>query len=342
MYISVIIPVYNAAAYLERCLDSCCEAARNFLSSHPSAQRRLEIICVDDGSNDGSGDMLDRYANAMSGTDFSFVVIRQKNSGVVAARNAAIAKSQGDFCYFLDSDDWVATTAFADLAEVLDEATDIAFGNQCVVWSDKEECRVLLSGAEWTGVEYVNESLRQGNGCIGGKLFRRDICIRLSIDSTMRLNEDLLMNVEAGLMARKVRRIDRVNYYYNWTHENSLSKSKDVSAVASVLAVNGKVREMLLCEAELRCVYQDGYVDYVMRNALNAFRSERCLPAFSFYSKELRTVCLSSFRHFLKCLSKAKLFGSALAAGLVSIRLARFLCRLILLAYNVRKALAAH
>jgi len=89
---SIIIPVYNVAPYLRECLDSVL--AQTFIG--------WEAICVDDGSTDGSGAILDEYA----GKDSRFKVIHQANAGVSAARNAALEVARGDWICFLDADDY--------------------------------------------------------------------------------------------------------------------------------------------------------------------------------------------------------------------------------------------
>lgn len=88
---SIIIPVYNVAPYLRECLDSVL--AQTFTD--------WEAICIDDGSTDGSGEILDEYA----AKDKRFKVIHQKNAGVSAARNAGIDAAGGEYVTFLDGDD---------------------------------------------------------------------------------------------------------------------------------------------------------------------------------------------------------------------------------------------
>lgn len=90
-YFSIIIPVYNVAPYLRECLDSVL--AQTFTD--------WEAICVDDGSTDGSGAILDEYA----AKDKRFRVIHQANAGVSAARNRALEEIKGDWVGFLDADD---------------------------------------------------------------------------------------------------------------------------------------------------------------------------------------------------------------------------------------------
>ena len=292
MLISIIIPAYNAAKYLRRCLDSC------FAQSY----REFEVVCVNDGSTDGSETMLDEYTARYK----NIKVIHQPNSGVVAARKVAVGAAAGKFCYFLDSDDWLPETALSDLVAILDGETDIVFGNQAVVRTDGEEERRLLPQQEWNGLAYMNESLRHTNGCIGGKMFRKCICNRLDIDCSMRLNEDLLMNIQAGSVARKAQRIDKINYFYNWAHEGSLSKSQSDESFRSVVAANKRISELLHSTAKYSFILKDGYIAYLQKNiALAIGRSY--FPEESFLVKEARSkVMVAPCRYF----SLAKRFGA--------------------------------
>ena len=90
-FFSIIIPVYNVAPYLRECLDSVL--AQTFTD--------WEAICVDDGSTDDSGAILDEYV----ARDKRFRVIHQKNAGVSAARNRALQVALGEWITFLDGDD---------------------------------------------------------------------------------------------------------------------------------------------------------------------------------------------------------------------------------------------
>ena len=93
MLISVIVPVYNAGVYLEKCVNSILD--QTFTD--------YELILVDDGSTDQSGALCDEFAQK----DPRVLVIHQKNAGSSAARNAGIKASKGSFLSFVDSDDWV-------------------------------------------------------------------------------------------------------------------------------------------------------------------------------------------------------------------------------------------
>ena len=109
MRFSVIVPVYNAAGYLRACLDSV--AGQSFAD--------WECLCVDDGSDDGSADILDEYA----ARDARFRVLRRPHRGVGPARNAALDMAAGDYVVFVDADDALEQEALLSLK---DAEADIA------------------------------------------------------------------------------------------------------------------------------------------------------------------------------------------------------------------------
>ena len=118
---SIIIPVYNVAPYLRECLDSIL--AQSFTG--------WEAICVDDGSTDASGAILDEYKEKVErlGGDGQrtgkFVVIHQKNAGVSAARNAALDIVRGEWILFLDSDDLYANGFLGFLSSLIESSPGV-------------------------------------------------------------------------------------------------------------------------------------------------------------------------------------------------------------------------
>jgi glycosyltransferase involved in cell wall biosynthesis len=92
--VSVIIPVYNVEPYLRRCLDSVCG----------QTLRDIEILCVNDGSDDGGGMVLEEYALH---DERIKIVAHAQNRGSAAARNRGMDAASGEFIYFVDSDDWI-------------------------------------------------------------------------------------------------------------------------------------------------------------------------------------------------------------------------------------------
>lgn len=106
--ISVIVPIYNMESLLPRCLDSL--AAQTL--------RNLEIICVDDGSTDGSGGIVRKYASG----DSRFRLITQENSGRAEARNAGIRAAAAPYLGFADPDDYVEPDMYERLYRLAEES----------------------------------------------------------------------------------------------------------------------------------------------------------------------------------------------------------------------------
>lgn len=116
--ISIVIPIYNAAPFLMRCVGSL----QRFVSAP------FQIILVDDGSTDGSSQLCDQLAIA----DDRIVVVHQPNKGVSAARNAGIAVAHGQWLWFVDADDYIVQ----EVPEPAEHATIVVMG---CVWCENEQ-----------------------------------------------------------------------------------------------------------------------------------------------------------------------------------------------------------
>lgn len=117
--ISVVVPVYNVERYIERCIKSL----------QNQTYKNMEIILVEDGTPDKSGEICDKFAN----DDNRIKVVHKVNGGLSSARNAGLDVSTGDYIGFVDSDDWVEPTMYESLVTFLEE-------NEC----DLVECAVNL------------------------------------------------------------------------------------------------------------------------------------------------------------------------------------------------------
>ncbi len=129
MLLSIVIPLYNAEKYLEECLESIL--GQTFSD--------FEVVLVDDGSKDKSGEICDAYAQR----DSRVKVIHKENGGQSAARNTGAAKATGDYIVFLDSDDFfIGNTFFADIATFPQKADVICCKFQKYYDKDKrfEDC----------------------------------------------------------------------------------------------------------------------------------------------------------------------------------------------------------
>lgn len=124
--ISVIVPVYNSESYLHRCVDSIL--GQTFTD--------IELILIDDGSNDSSPEICDAYSKK----DSRVVVIHQKNAGQSEARNSALKVAKGAFISFVDSDDWIEKNALLQMyAYMMSTDADIIQGGVEKNWDEFTE-----------------------------------------------------------------------------------------------------------------------------------------------------------------------------------------------------------
>jgi len=194
--ISVIVPVYNAERYLDRCLESIIG----------QTYKKIEIILVNDGSIDNSGKICDKYAL----TDNRVKVISQKNKGPAAARNMGIENSKGEFIFFLDSDDFIENNAISLLIENYRwTKADIIIGDFKKINdnnSDSRHGRILLSSKLLTKqdiIDYIRCYLKKPNSFqlfaySWGRLFKSSIIKDNNIyfDDNLRTFEDVVFNFD--------------------------------------------------------------------------------------------------------------------------------------------------
>lgn len=187
--ISIIVPAYNIAPYLPRCLESLIV----------QTYRQLEIIVVDDGSTDETGAIIDDWA----GKDSRIKAIHKENGGVSSARLAGIAAATGEWIGFVDGDDYAEPEMFAHLLKNAQEhGADISHCGYQMVFPDGHIDMYYNTGRkELFDHESGIQALIRGNYVEPGlcnKLFRRDVVLGFECssmwDSSICYNEDLLMN----------------------------------------------------------------------------------------------------------------------------------------------------
>ena len=203
LLLSVLVPVYNVAPYLEQCLDS--------ILSQPYSD--LEVLVIDDGSTDGSGALCDRYAER----DQRIRVVHQANAGLSAARNAAMDLMQGEFFTCVDSDDWLTEDAFSAPMSYL-EANPLV---------DVLEL-VLAQGSELTSEEALRHlaDLSGVTGMAWGKIYRTETMGRLRFP-VGRPYEDTPFVFEALARANRYRYLSWLGYHYRIARSGSITESYD-------------------------------------------------------------------------------------------------------------------
>jgi len=200
MKVSVIVPVFNTEPYLVECLDSL------LAQDMPSGE--FEIVAVDDGSTDGSGRILDDYADRHGRVR----VLHQENSGWPGRpRNVGIEAAKGEYVFFADSDDRLGPEALRRMVEFAD-----AHGSDVVVPRHMHFDGRPYDGSVWRA-NAVDADLRLAILTVGPwKLFRRDFLDRRGLrfpEGKIRL-EDGIFVTEAYLTARRVSVLTDSDYYY--------------------------------------------------------------------------------------------------------------------------------
>ena len=202
MTVSVVIPVYNQAPYLHECLDSVLA----------QTLRDIEVVCVDDGSTDGSGRILDEYA----ARDSRVKVIHQANAGVGPARNAGIDVATGEFIAFMDPDDkYPDEGVLTDLVHGAEaNGVDVCGGSLLMM-----DGRSLEPDFTFTADSVVNYADYQFGYGFYRYLYRR----RLLVDSAIRFPalvrfQDVPFCIEALHAAGRFCALRRISYLYRDGH----------------------------------------------------------------------------------------------------------------------------
>ena len=164
---SIIIPVFNAAKYLEPCIASV------MTQNYPTDN--YEVICIDDGSSDGSSDMLDSLAESYP----NLRIYHQDNAGVSAARNKGIAYAVGEYLWFVDADDLVAPDSLPMLYRLVYDSEEkpdrIKFGSwACYEDITYEECVKIREKTTLPNYDY-------GNGVVWNCIINRQFLLQNNI-----------------------------------------------------------------------------------------------------------------------------------------------------------------
>lgn len=261
MKISVIVPVYNTENYLSECLDSILN----------QTWRNIEVILINDGSTDKSGQICDTIARL----DERVRVIHQNNHGVSYSRNIGLKNSSGDFVSFIDSDDTLELDMYELLIKLIDENdADIAHcGYKHIL---KDEVR-LVHDTKCVYVQNKKEALecfvsgKLFGGGLWSKLFRRELIEGLLFREDLKINEDVLFNFEAFNRARKTVFADYAKYNYIAHFGTSAvfrtpdeKKVKDSCQVAQYIytTLKGSSLEDMAAERYVRTL--SGYYKYCM------------------------------------------------------------------------------
>lgn len=271
--ISVIVPVFNTERYLRACVDSILSQTLT----------ELEIVLVNDGSSDSSGDICDEYAAKYE----RVTAIHKENGGVSSARRAGVAAAKGQYIAFVDSDDWIEQDMYAQMfAYVREQGADVVM---CDILFETSEGPVLQKNAVPDGL-YCDRARQEifatmlfhyeweQPGVIPSlcsKLFRREIVERVlfDVDSSIVYGEDGLCSYPSLLDAERIYVMHRTLYHYR-QNPTSATNSYDPD----------QLEKFLLLADEFERQFKQRGVDmerqlhgYVARFSLETVRNELLL-----------------------------------------------------------------
>lgn len=262
--LSIIVPVYNAETYIGQCIESIMR----------QKTEDMEVILIDDGSTDSSGELCDRYAaqhadGSRVQSDDRYVgqyadkyagkytiqygqirVIHQENRGVLESRKRGVEAAKGEYVTFVDSDDWIEEgllKEFIQAAETTDDIDLVVSGLTC----DKgrlsfRKCGSLQPGTYHVTEDHISERMLYdwtagemglaGYAC--GKLFRRDLLADVikGVDQGIVHGEDYAWFFSFVPLARKIVVTDCFLYHYRM-HEKSTSTSFNMESFTQLLAL---------------------------------------------------------------------------------------------------------
>lgn len=227
--ISVIVPVYEVEAYLERCVDSLLS----------QSMRNIEIILIDDGSPDACGEICDRYA----AHDPRVRVIHQENAGLSAARNAGLELARGEWIMFVDSDDWVEPD-FCRLpyeAALAHGADLVIFGNIKHRKNDNILKKHIEEGA--LGREESVAYVVKKNITVWNKLYHRSLFHEIRFPEGY-VHEDVVATPKLVHAARSVYRLDACLYHYVYRADSICQARGLLSRRDSFIMKTGLVRDL--------------------------------------------------------------------------------------------------
>ena len=248
MKLSIIIPVYNVRQWLEETVNSVLN----------QTFRDFELILVDDGATDGSGELCDTFALA----DDRVRVIHQKNAGVSAARNAGLDAAKGEFIGWVDSDDIIETDMFQRLVMLAEsnnaEIVQCQHDRACRLnGSARTDTVEILSGAGFVRRIFAKQGGQNTNQvALWSKIYRKELWEDIRFPAGM-VYEDEMQTYKVCLKAEKIVETEDILYHYvkrensiitGVTHKKMLDRQKALEDRLKYLPTKLPDLEKACCE----------------------------------------------------------------------------------------------
>ena len=257
--ISVIIPVYNVENYIKKCLDSI------LTQSIPN----VEIICVNDGSDDKSGKILEEYSQKYK----NIKIINQNNKGIAAARNTGLEIANGKYIQFIDSDDWLKDNALKEAFERAEKDNldlvcfNVAnYDNKTQEIVENQFYPPTFWPTDWNTAVYTYENYQNlfiGNFSVVNKLYKKSLLTNIKFIEGLAF-EDHPFHLKTFLNAQRIGVINKSLYFYRKNVSTSFMGSiKKKNNVYDIFAIIKELKKILE-EQNIYEQYRTMYLEYAI------------------------------------------------------------------------------
>lgn len=293
-FISIIVPVYNAEKTLNRCIDSIIN--QTYIN--------WELLLINDGSNDNSGNICDEYVTK----DNRIKVFHKENGGVSSARNLGLDNARGEWITFVDSDDWLLEDVLNLDFSLLKE--DIILFSYYHKGRDSNELMALMKenivlNSSKELKDFYNITLQEGAfKTIWSKLFKRKLINNLRFDKNIPIGEDHLFFLYYLLSVKSLRYVSKPFYVYDISLTSSIKYRIDVNKsiyiMKSILSVyNNLELSNLNFEKDIFCTYKLLCQEYIFREPQLWYND----PFIKNYYKRIRKECTLLYKIRYKFMS---------------------------------------
>ncbi len=236
-FFSIIVPVYNVQNYLLHCLESIKGQTYN----------NYEVICVNDGSTDGSDIILQEFCSQLQ----NYKVVSQKNKGLSAARNTGINASKGEYLFFLDSDDWIEEDTLEQLYSEINSEDIICFNarkvkdNGILIGEDKYEAKLYQSGWDYYN-EYALKASEVHFVCVWQRVYKRSFIINNELCFYEGIyHEDNLFTPITLYNAKSLKVVSGCYYNYR-VREGSIAQTSSLKHAEDIICVANHLSDFFI------------------------------------------------------------------------------------------------
>lgn len=226
--VSIIVPVYNRENYIKQTVENIAD----------SEYRPIELILVNDGSTDGSLNILEAFKAEYQSDNFFIKILTQVNQGAPTARNLGFENSNGEFIQFLDSDDFISPSKFTiQIKAMNDEYADFGLCDFEMVYPKEDKVVCHSNAKQLKKVIKTHGSF----GC-GSPLLRKSLADKINWNIELKRNQDVDYFLKAALLSLKMVYVKKTLYTYIRHDDERISASYSKTAPAYNIRIKSLIR----------------------------------------------------------------------------------------------------